>query len=120
MSTCEGVHSLHRLVSAFRHGILGKRDSAMMCAVVCYPLQDFLSIMGYETEIVEADFGSTNHIWLRLPCGCIIDPTADQFSGPTLKLPKVYIGKVPEIYERWQRLTEQNIDKRVDNEVNSL
>jgi hypothetical protein len=99
---CDGDHSLHRLVSAFRRGIIGTREPDMMCAAVCWPLQGYLSMLGYETEVVEADFGNVNHVWLRLPCGCIIDPTASQFSGPTLKLPKVYIGKEPEIYQRWQ------------------
>ena len=98
---CDGAHSLHRLVSAFRRGVLGNRESGMMCAAVCYPLQGYLSMLGHETEVIEADFGNTNHVWLQLPCGCIIDPTADQFSGPTLKLPKVYIGPVPDIYTRW-------------------
>jgi hypothetical protein len=98
---CDGAHSLHRLVSAFRRGILGKRESEMMCAVVCYPLHGYLSMLGYETEVVESDFGTTNHVWLQLPCGCVIDPTYDQFSGPTLKLPKVFIGPVPDTYKRW-------------------
>lgn len=100
---CKGGHALQRIVSEFRRGILGKRESAMMCAAVCYPLQGYLSMLGHETEVVEADFGETNHLWLKLPCGCIIDPTGDQFSGPILKLPKVYIGPIPEIYKRWSK-----------------
>jgi hypothetical protein len=68
---------------------------------VCYPLQGYLSMLGIQTEIVEADFGRVNHVWLQLPSGEIIDPTADQFSGEGCRFPEVYIGKVPEIFDVW-------------------
>lgn len=92
---------LRQTALSFRNGLLGKRDSGMMCMAVCYPLQGFLSMLGVETKIEELDFGKTNHVILRLQDGRILDPTADQFSGPTIKLPKVYVGPMPEIYQRW-------------------
>jgi hypothetical protein len=58
-------------------------------------------VMGVETELVEADFGWTNHCWLALPDGRILDPTADQFVGHGATLPPVYLGPLPVIYQRW-------------------
>lgn len=81
----------------FRRGILGTRPSADMCMVVAAPLQGFLAaVYGIETVLVEVDFGTTNHVYLRLPDGRILDPTADQFPG----MPDVYLGPWPELYER--------------------
>lgn len=81
----------------FRQGILGERASIGMCKVVSAPLQGFLaSVYGVETELVEVDFGTTNHVYLRLPDGRILDATADQFSG----MPDVYLGPVPALYEQ--------------------
>jgi hypothetical protein len=64
-----------------------------MCFAVSAALQGYLSSCGVETELVEADFGHTNHFWLRLPDGRILDPTADQFG-----LSPVYLGKLPTKY----------------------
>jgi hypothetical protein len=97
--------NLKSVVSSFRNGILGNRQSDNMCAAICYPLQGYLSFLGIETEIIEADFGNTNHVWLKMKDGRIIDPTADQFSGPSLKFPKVYIGDLPPIYQKWMSET---------------
>lgn len=49
---------------------------------------------GVETECVETDLGAMNHIWLRLPDGRALDPTADQFNRlfPAMNLPAVYLG----------------------------
>jgi hypothetical protein len=90
---------LREIVTGFRGGVIGKRSSDRMCLAVCAPLQGLLSAFGYETELVEGDFEHTNHYWLRLPDGRIIDPTADQFTTPTgARMPKVYIGELPEWY----------------------
>lgn len=100
MTKCE----LRRFVTAFRVGILDGRRSDRMCFAVCAPLQSLLSVCGVETELVEADFdqnGLCNHVWLRLSDGTIIDPTADQFSTPEQKRPKVYIGPLPAQYAEW-------------------
>jgi hypothetical protein len=94
---------LHRIVSEFRKGILGKRPSADMCRAVCLPLQGYLSMAGYEAEFIEGEIDINNavfdHVWLELPDGRIIDPTADQFSKPDgAPMPPVYIGEQPEWY----------------------
>lgn len=61
---------------------------------VSAPLQSFLAgLYGLETTLEEVDFGSCNHVWLRLSDGRILDATADQFG-----LDKVYLGQVPEMY----------------------
>jgi hypothetical protein len=80
-----------------RKGILGKRSSRMMCMAVSAPLQGLLAALyGVETELETVDFPESNHVWLRLPDGRILDATADQFG-----LEPVYLGEVPEIYRRW-------------------
>jgi hypothetical protein len=61
---------------------------------VSAPLQGLLSaVYGIETSLEEADLGHTNHVFLRLPDGRILDATADQFD-----LPCVYLGPLPELY----------------------
>lgn len=89
------------LALSFRKGILGDRQPDMMCMAVCYPLQGYLAMLGVKTEIVEADFGRVDHVWLELESGEILDPTADQFSSDFMKFPKVYLGPVPEVYRSW-------------------
>jgi hypothetical protein len=87
---------LIEIAGDFRDGILGGRPPAMMCAAVAWPLQGFLSAFyGIETEAVETRFAEGgNHIWLRMPDGRVLDPTADQFNGviPDAELPPVYLG----------------------------
>lgn len=86
-----------RIARDFRRGILRGRPSAGMCLVVSAPLQGFLSaVYGMGADLEEADFGSTNHVYLRLPDGRILDATADQFPG----MPDVYLGPWPDAYER--------------------
>lgn len=95
----KGTRELRSTVLSFRKGVLGKEPSDRMCFAVCAPLQGFLSILGYDTQLVEGDFGRTNHFWLKLPDGSIIDPTADQFRKPDgSPMPKVYIGELPAWY----------------------
>ena len=78
---------LIRLCSSFKRGLLKKREGDMMCAVVCYPLQGYLSMLGVDCGLEEVNLQYSNHVFLRLPDGRVLDPTADQFGGP-----KVYIG----------------------------
>lgn len=90
---------LLRLVRNFRSGILDGKSSHKMCMKVCAPLQGYLSFfLGLETEMVEGDFKHTNHVWLKMNDGRIIDPTADQFSTPSRPMPKVFIGPKPAWY----------------------
>ena len=80
-------------MTAFRRGILEKRESVGMCFVVCSPLAGYLSVCGIKTELEKVNFPHANHCWLRLPDGRIIDPTADQFG-----LDAVYLGGLPLAY----------------------
>lgn len=80
---------LKQICGRFRDGILGDRESGMMGAAVCYPLQAYLSFLGQPTELQEVDLGRTNHVFLTLPSGRVLDPTADQFGNH----PKVYVGR---------------------------
>lgn len=73
---------------AFRKGLLKTREGDMMCGVVTYPLQGWLSFLGVATEIEEVMLKHSNHVFLRLPDGRVLDATADQFDGP-----KIYLGK---------------------------
>lgn len=84
---------LRKFVAGFRRGILAGQPSAFMCFAVCAPLQTLLSLAGVHTELTEANFLDINHVWLTLPDGRIIDPTADQFG-----LEPVYIGPLPLLY----------------------
>jgi hypothetical protein len=89
--------TIRAVAASFRHGILGKRPARDMCFAVCAPLQSYLSLCGVETRLVEGNFGATNHFWLELPDGTVIDPTADQF--PELNLPATYVGPRPAAHE---------------------
>jgi hypothetical protein len=95
--------TLKKIVADFRKGILDGRDSKYMCFAVCAPLQGYLSMIGYKSRLVQGEIKPsvdilTNHYWLELPDGRIVDPTADQFSTPERPMPQVYIGKLPEWY----------------------
>ena len=86
----------------FREGILDGRPSAWMCAAISWPLQSYLSVFhGLETEPMESDLGEMNHVWLRMPDGCALDPTADQFNAlfPSMDLPPVYLGAPLSIHQ---------------------
>lgn len=91
---------LLRLAKDFRDGILGSASSLAMCAVVCYPLEGFLGAMGVHLQAEMVSFPKhpicANHVFLRLPDGRILDPTADQFG-----LEPVYLGPFPELYLSW-------------------
>lgn len=101
MKTIWSKRELKRVASEFRKGLLGSDPSDGKCAMVCLPLAGYLEMFGLRVKVVESDFGTVNHFWIELENGEILDPTADQFSGKFLKLPKVYVGPVPEIYRRW-------------------
>lgn len=94
---------LRQVVTEFREGILDGQPSAFMCIAVCSPLEGYLRFAhGIETHAVAGtvDCGDYNmeHFWLETEDGTVIDPTADQFKE--LNLPPVYIGALPEGYER--------------------
>ena len=97
----------------FREGILGHfrygGDSTGMCFAVSAALGGLLSTMGLECRLVQRDFGFTNHVWLELPDGRMLDATADQFNNRLRrhKLPKVHLGAMPKAYRRWLRAQPQ-------------
>jgi hypothetical protein len=73
----------------FRAAIVGALSSARRCAMVCWPLAGYLSFLGQSVETRETVVGDTHHVWLLLPDGRVLDPTADQFEAT---LPPVYLG----------------------------
>lgn len=92
---------LVKFAASFRHGMIGRRSSYRMYFAVSAPLQGLLSCHGLETELIEIVLGEINHVWLRLPDGRALDPTADQFRPlfPDLDLPPVYLGApIPHIH----------------------
>jgi hypothetical protein len=78
---------LKRLSLQFRNGLISKRESEMMCGIVSYALQGYLSFLGVDTKSEEVMLQFSNHVFLRLSDGRVLDATADQFGGP-----KVYLG----------------------------
>jgi hypothetical protein len=95
---------LIRCSRSFRDGMLGRRESDRCCFLVCAALQGLLNAHGVDTLLVQQDFGNTNHVWLQLRDGRILDPTMDQFSARAGKaLPKVYLGLLPDFFEEWIR-----------------
>lgn len=88
---------LKSIAREMRSGILGKRSSRLMCMAISAPLRAMLSaVYDFDTELETVDFPGCDHVWLRLSDGRILDATADQFG-----LDKIYLGQVPELYERW-------------------
>ena len=112
---------LLRIVTSFRHGILGRKESDFMCLAVCAPLQTFLLVAhDLRTEIVSGwvnvrtrqdRFFEAEHFWLELPDGRIIDPTHDQFGYE----PKIYIGPLKDNYRIVDQLPEAR--KMVSKEI---
>jgi hypothetical protein len=97
---------LTRVARDMRQAIVngvGAGDPTDLYFAICAPLQGWLAFMGLDLELVEADFGWTNHCWLALPDGRILDPTADQFARHGVELPAVYLGPLPDAYRRWMR-----------------
>jgi len=79
---------LKSLCLDFRRGLIRKNAGDMMCGVVSFALQGYLSFLGVPAEIEEVLLPQTNHVFLRLEDGRVLDATADQFGGP-----KVYLGE---------------------------
>lgn len=95
---------LKRFCLEFRDGILGSRSSESMCFALSGRLRSLLnSIYGVETELIEGIVKTcvyvSNHFWLQLADGRILDPTADQFNDALKKkMPKIYLGEKPDWY----------------------
>lgn len=96
---------LLKLVKDFRAGILEGATSRSMCFAVCAPLSSFLGMMKVPTKIKEGMVVTpggweSNHFWLELEDGRVLDPTADQFDDPSRgrAMPPVYLGPRPAWY----------------------
>lgn len=92
---------LLELVTEFRDGMLDGQSSENWCFMVCAPLQGYLNAIGVPCDLIEGNgrLKNTNHFWLELEDGRIIDPTADQFTKEDgTPLPKVLIGHMPDWY----------------------
>jgi hypothetical protein len=79
----------------FREGILGGDPPDLMCMAVCAPLATLLQMEGVDCELAKGDVGNCNHMWIALPDGRILDPTASQFTD---EMPEVYLGPLPACY----------------------
>lgn len=81
--------------------MLGDKPSNWKCGMVCFALQGYLSILGLKTRLYESDLGEMNHIWMMLPDGRVLDPTADQFNWffPHMNYPQVHLGELLDIHE---------------------
>jgi hypothetical protein len=80
---------------AFREGMLDGKRSNYMCFAICAPLAALFPVHGQPVELQEGDLGDINHVWLRLPDGRVLDPTADQFGAD---YPPVYLGEPRDIH----------------------
>lgn len=97
---------LLEFASEFREGIIdgvGGGQSDFMCAAICWPLVTILNMQGVPcesvtTDNVETDYGSCNHVWIRLADGRALDPTADQFNNVAREYPPVYLGPPTELH----------------------
>lgn len=81
--------TLLEIATEFRDAIVGTGASTNRCGMVCYPLADYLAFLGVDVVLHESWVGRMNHVWLLLPDGRVLDPTADQFDA---SLPPVYLG----------------------------
>jgi len=77
-------------VREFREGILEGRKSDRMCFMICAPLTTLLCMEGVLVRMVEGEAkDGTQHYWMELPDGRVLDPTLDQFGE---EHPDVYLG----------------------------
>lgn len=93
----------------FRKGVLDKhrRKSNDWCYAISAPLVSYLEFCGCPCKLVCGYIGDTEHYWIALPDGRILDPTADQFNDnmpepdnmPNPKMPRVYLGIKPSNYK---------------------
>lgn len=89
----KGDREIIKFVGHFRAGIIEDRPSRGHCFMVCAPLVTLLNMHGVNCRLVhgeaQRDGHRTEHYWLALADGRVLDPTADQFD---LAYPPVYLG----------------------------
>lgn len=79
----------------FRFAVIGDGASSRMCAAISDPLCAALAVLGVPAQVMETVLEDCNHVFLQLPDGRVLDPTADQFnSAGSPPLPAVYLGDV--------------------------
>lgn len=84
----------------FRTAIIGRGDSARMCAAVSGPLCAALRMEGVACTLLESDLEDCNHVFIRLQDGRVLDATADQFNGHGRPaLPAVYLGEKTDLHD---------------------
>jgi len=81
----------------FRRGVIENKKSTNWCYAISAPLEGYLNFIGVYCELTIGYIGDTEHFWITLPNGRILDPTADQFSDD---MPKVYLGRIPNNYKQ--------------------
>ena len=77
------------IATQFRDAIVRDRPSTFYCGLVCRPLAGYLAFLGLNVDTKEIRGSRGNHMYLLLPDGRVLDPTADQYDAT---LPKVYLG----------------------------
>lgn len=93
-------NELTKYATEFRAAIIGDASSAWWCAGISAPLCSAFLALGQTVEIVECDLGYCTHVFLRLPNGRVLDPTADQFNWCSrVELPGVYLGEPSDIHQ---------------------
>ncbi len=104
---------LRKVVTGFRRGIVGKKAGQGYCFMVSSALAGYLSFAGVPCQVTKGMVKHTiagkvchgvparsEHYWVTLKDGRIVDATADQFG-----LPPVYIGALPKSYKEEPCLT---------------
>lgn len=93
-------YKLIKIAKDFRDGLLDEKKSNGMCYMVCAALAGYLNFEGYHTELMNGEIEGSEHYWIVIDGGIIIDPTADQFTKPDgSDMPPVYVGEKPSWYE---------------------
>ncbi len=102
----------HKIILNFITGLLKKANCnhAGNCLLMSEILQQYLIIFcAVKTKIINCKVKQNrkliNHYCLKMNNGEIIDATASQFINPDgKKMPKVYIGKIPNFYKKTKYL----------------
>ena len=93
---------LKKTALEFRIGLLcGRRTARGMCFAVSWPLCGLLRHYMVKARLTSCVVDETEHWFITLHGGIILDATADQFKTPDGgRMPKVYLGKRPAWYRR--------------------
>lgn len=85
--------------AAFREAFLRGTPSDRMCAALSAPLCTALKFLGVEAKLYQTDLEGIEHIYILLPCGTVLDATADQIGAGAL-FPPVYLGPAISLYQQ--------------------